>query len=286
MKHIFLLLLLLPGLLFAQTDSVQFAADSTEYAEVVVDTQAVYHAKELSDLRSALLTNKKVLLNDFEVPQNSENGIVIFTIILLLLLLLTYLKLAYSNDFNDVFRSVWNANISSQIFRSQTGNFNVTSFLLLFIFVVGTSIFTREVWLHFSPTPFLQSKFSIAAFTFLFTSFCFAKYVVMKITGALFDVMEYVDEYIFHLNTMLKTLAIIMVPALLLLFVAKEKVFVIVVAVTLLAMMVFAALAVTRGLSTAYKLMYKSVYHFLLYVCLQEILPVFLFIKLLTKTAT
>jgi hypothetical protein len=42
---------------------------------------------------------------------------------------------------------------------------------------------------------------------------------------------------------------------------------------------------VIRGLSTTYKLMYSSLYHFLIYICVGEILPIFLFFKLLTKTA-
>jgi hypothetical protein len=48
----------------------------------------------------------------------------------------------------------------------------------------------------------------------------------------------------------------------------------------------FAIIFVWRGLSTGIKLMYKSVYHFFIYVCVVEISPIFLLFKLLTKTIT
>ncbi|MFN8278568.1 MAG: DUF4271 domain-containing protein [Chitinophagales bacterium] len=283
--------LLLPMVSHAQNDSATTATavvDSnlaTSDSLLVLDTTGIQQSVAMASWRSAITSADKPLRWDLEWPQPDNNQVLAFSIIVGLLLLLTYLKLAYTNDFSDIYRSLFNANISAQIYRTQTNAISFSSVLLLLMSVVSCAVFTRELWLHWAPTTFVESKFSIAVFIFLFTSFGVVRYLLLKATGALFEVEEYVDAYLFHLSASLKTLAVIMIPAILILLVAKAAVFQVIACITLIAIVALILLAYIRGLSTAYKLLYKSVYHFLLYVCVQEILPVFLFIKLLTKTA-
>ena len=260
--------------------------DTTENKKIEIDTNALHANAEKATWQSYITNIKNITSLDIEQSKEHEINVEVFVLILFLLLLLTYVKLSHSNDFSNLFRAFSNGNIASQIFRTQKQDFSSISIFLYIIFLLGLSVFSRQAWLHYHTSSFLQSKISILVFIFLFTFFFVAKYISMKVIGKLFDVSEFMSEYIFQVGIMLKTIGIIIIPALLVEFVGNEEICFCVEVFVAITSIVLLSMAFMRGLSTAYKLMYRSLYHFLLYICIQEVLTVFLFLKLLTKTAT
>ena len=288
---LFTLLLFLPlCLLHAQeakagktgNDSI-IAADSTQI--IIIDTAAVQNAVGIASYTSSLTTGEKQKWYDIEQEKKTKNDAWVFFTLVLLLVVLTTLKLAFSNDFNDLFRSVINSNIASQIVRSSKEDISLSSFLMNGIFVIAISVYTRFILLHFYPYSVLQNNFSIVILIFLFTFFFVAKYASLRFIGNIFDIPSYVDEYLFNLSAIIRTIGISMIPILFMLYASSEKYFVFIFITSLIVMSIGVVMIVIRGLSTSYKLMYSSVYHFLIYICVGEILPIFLFFKLLTKTA-
>ena len=272
-----------------QTDAVVSDHDSITSADsaqiIVIDTAAVQKAVGIASYASTIITGEKQKWYDIEQERKTKNDAWVFFILVALLIVLTTLKLAFSNDFNDLLRSVVNSNIASQIVRSSREDISLSSFLMNGIFVIAVSVYTRFILLHFYPYSVLQNNFSIVVLIFLFTFFFVAKYALLRYIGNIFDITSYVDEYLFNLSAIVRTIGISMIPILFMLYASSEKYFVFIFIASLLVLCIGVVMIVIRGLSTSYKLMYSSVYHFLIYICVGEILPIFLFFKLLTKTA-
>lgn len=276
--------------LHAQDDTLAVAQDSMTVADsaaqvIVIDTAAVYHADSVAHYSSALTGGGRATWYDIEQERRMPDNTFMFLLLVALLIVLTTLKLAFSNDFTDLFRSVASSNIASQIVRTSREDLSLSSFLMNGIFVVSMSIFTRFVLLHFYPYSALSDNFSIVKLIILFTFFFVAKFALLRYIGNLFELRASVDEYLFNLSAIVGTIGIAMIPILFMLYASSEKYFLFIFITSLVILSAGVVMIVIRGLSTSYKVMYSSVYHFLIYICVGEILPVFLFIKLLTKTA-
>jgi len=280
----------LPLLLSAQdgatniiyTDSASLFSDSADKA--VIDTAAIGRSARSAFYNSAITSGGKPTWYDIEQQRKGKNDAWIFFVLLQLLVILTILKLAFHNDFENLYRVFTNGNIASQIGRTAKDDITLSSVLMSTIFITTMSVFTRFVLLHFYPYSVLQNNFSIVILIILFTFFSIAKYVMLKYIGNIFDIVPIVDEYIFNLSAITRTIGISMIPILFMMYASSEKYFNLIFILSLIILCAGAVMIVIRGLSTSYKLMYSSMYHFLIYICVGEILPVFLFIKLLTKT--
>jgi len=260
----------------SQTDSLR---------EIIIDTLAVKKNAAFANLISSFTENKIATKFDIEQERLTENNAWVFYFLVVILITLTTLRLAFSKDFEELFLSFRNANISSQLFRTKKDDISISSFLLQLIFIITISIFVRYAVLHFYPHSALQNNFSIIILIFLFTFFVVAKIILLKLIGYIFEINSFTDEYIFNFTTITKVLGISMIPLLFMFYSSTEKYFNFIYITAIVIVCICVVMLIVRGLSTTYKLMYRSVYHFLLYICIAEILTVFLFIKLLTKTA-
>ncbi len=263
-------------------DSITASSDSME--DMSIDTAALSRSIQTPFYNSPLITGDKPKWYDIEQQRKSKNDAWIFFILLQLLIALTILKLAFSNDFDNLFRIFANQNVASQIVRTNKDDITLSSLLMSAIFVTTMSVLLRFILLHFYPHSALQNNFSILALIFLFTFFSFAKYALLKFIGNIFEIAPTVDEYVFNLSAITRTIGISMIPMLFVLYASSEKYFIFILIISLIILGAGAVMIVIRGLSTSYKLMYSSMYHFLIYICVGEVLPIFLFIKLLTKT--
>lgn len=266
----------------AINDSLSASSDTIH--EIEIDTASIYGSARSDIYNSPITTGGKPKWYDIEQQRKTKNDAWIFFILVQLLIVLTILKLAFSNDFDNLFKIFANSNIASQIGRTAKDDITLSSALMSTIFITTMSVFTRFVLLHFYPYSVLQNNFSIVILIFLFTFFSIAKYVSLKYIGNIFEIAPTVDEYLFNLSAITRTIGISMIPILFMLYASSEKYFNFILIISIFILIVGLVMVVIRGLSTSYKLMYSSMYHFLIYICVGEILPVFLFIKLLTKT--
>lgn len=266
----------------SNTDSLSTSIDSTR--DIIIDTAALYRSARNEIYNSAFLSGDKSTSYDIEQRRKSKNDAWIFFILVLLLIVLTTLKLAFHNDFDNLFRVFVNSNIASQIGRTSKDDITLSSLLMSMISITTISLFIRFVLLHLYPHSVLQNNFSIVILIFLFTFFSVAKYILLKYIGNIFEITSTVDEYIFNLSAITRTIGISMIPILFMLYASSEKYFIVIIIISSIILFSGLVMVVIRGLSTSYKLMYSSMYHFLIYICVGEILPIFLVIKLLTKT--
>ena len=151
-------------------------------------------------------------------------------------------------------------------------------------FIVVMSLYVRFILVRYFHVSTLESFSSILFINFLFTFFYLGKIAVIKVIGVLFEVSDACEEYIFNFTTVCKTLGLALLPALFIFYTAPQKFFNFVFVITVFVFASLLAVFIWRGLSTAYKLLYRSLYHFFIYVCVVEISTIFLLFKLLTKT--
>ncbi|MFN8299185.1 MAG: DUF4271 domain-containing protein [Chitinophagales bacterium] len=281
---LFLLFSFLPALTAQETDSLSAALDTTQ-SVAPADLYATENYLAIASYTSPLLvTQGKPVVYDVQQWHHHQGNIYVFIVLVLLLIIIAYLKVAFGKELEDMLQSFFNRNIAQQIFRTRTDELTFSSFLLHVNFILVISLYIRFVLVKFYHVSTLETFPAILLLIFLFTFFYAAKTFVMRIIGIVFEIKDVCDEYMFNFFTVTKTLGLSMIPALFVFYTAPEKFFNFIFIVTLVLLAAFALLFVWRGLSTGYKLMYKSVYHFFIYVCVVEISPVFLLFKLLTKT--
>ena len=292
MKTIGIFLLLLIGIINTQAqvvDSTQnIRLDSILAAEAIQKREADSISLQMhlhADYSSPIIhTKDKTITYDIQQLVPKRNNTLLFILLVALLIVLVYIKLAYAKVLEDLFQSIWNQNMALQIFRTQSSDFTLSSFLLHINFIVAISLYAQFVFVKFFGLNTFDSTSSLLFLIFLFTFFYVSKQLVVKTIGVVFDVNEIANEYVYNFFTICKTLGLSMIPMLFVFYTSSSTVFNIAVVITFIVLACFGLLYLWRGLSTGYKILYRSVYYFFIYVCVVEVSPMFLLIKLLTKT--
>jgi hypothetical protein len=291
-KTIGIFLLLLIGIINTQAqvvDSTQnIRLDSILAAEAIQKREADSISLQMhlhADYSSPIIhTKDKTITYDIQQLVPKRNNTLLFILLVALLIVLVYIKLAYAKVLEDLFQSIWNQNMALQIFRTQSSDFTLSSFLLHINFIVAISLYAQFVFVKFFGLNTFDSTSSLLFLIFLFTFFYVSKQLVVKTIGVVFDVNEIANEYVYNFFTICKTLGLSMIPMLFVFYTSSSTVFNIAVVITFIVLACFGLLYLWRGLSTGYKILYRSVYYFFIYVCVVEVSPMFLLIKLLTKT--
>ena len=272
--------------LFAQVEDTSGIRpnDSVHVAATLLDSNTASKYLWADSTQSALLNNHKVVVNDIEQLNEQGKNAWVFILLVVMLGALTYLKTAFGKDVDELVQSFGNQNMAQQIFRTQSKEISFSNVVLTLNFIVVMSLYVRFILVKYFHVSSLETFSSILFIIFLFTFFYFGKIAIVKLIGVLFEAADACDEYIFNFTTVCKTLGLALLPALFIFYTAPQKFFNLVFVITVLISATMAVILMWRGLSTAYKLLYRSVYHFFIYVCVVEISSIFLLFKLLTKT--
>jgi hypothetical protein len=238
---------------------------------LALDSNVMDRYLALDSSRSFLINSHKPLVNDIEQPNTTQRNAFVFLLLVALLAALTYLKTAFGKDLDDLLQSVINQNLAQQIFRTQSKEISLSAVVLNLNFIVVMSLYVRFVLVKYFHVSSLENFSSILFMNFLFTFFYLGKIAVIKVIGVLFELSDACDEYIFNFTTTCKTLGLALLPALFIFYTAPQKFFNLVFIITILVFAFMVLMFTWRGLSTVYKLLYRSVYRFFIYVCVVEI---------------
>ena len=105
-----------PGSNLFANDSLTSSDDSSSHK--VIDTSVMKKSTAEPFYNSPLVTGGKPVWYDIERQREHKNDAWVFFVLLQLLVILTVLKLAFSNDLDNLLRSFLNSNIASQLGRS------------------------------------------------------------------------------------------------------------------------------------------------------------------------
>ncbi len=271
------------SLLKLKEDSMRIEA---EKIEMMNDMHRADSFISFSNNMQQWLAKKFTVRYDVQQRREQQSSANMFIVLLLMLLLLTYLKLAFANDLEELWLSVSSGNRAVQIFRTQTDTITVSSFLLTANFVLSCSLFIQLSLQKFSPSLAVESRTTTFYLIILFTCFLLVRTLALRIIGFVFSLNDVTALYEFHFVRIAQTLGLTLLPTVLLMYALNEKFFSIVFVVACIICVMAVALLMVRGLSTSAKVLISNVKYFFIYVCVGEVTLAFFFFKLLTKIVT
>lgn len=251
--------------------------------EHTIDSQALMQSILLAEHHSLLDTAVKLSASDVQQMRLTQSNTLVFFLLLALLVAITIVRFAFSKTLEDIYQSLMNVNIAQQIFRTQSHDVSFSSLFLHINFIITLSLFTHFAFLFFYRDTYIESALAIVQLNFLFTIFYSTKIVVTRVIGVVFESHNECEEYLFYFKLTTKTIGLTLLPALFLFLFVQQELFVVVLVLCFVSLVTLVFMLLWRALSTGVKLMYKSTYHFLIYVCAVEVTPILLLVKFLTK---
>ena len=149
-------------------------------------------------------------------------------------------------------------------------------FILSFSLMATLLIFSR----HLLPLSFWEGYLYIALF---FTSLYLGKYLFLLLAGYTFNSMELIQTYVFVIFMINKVLGILLVPFILILAFAKPQFYPIAIVGGAVLSVLLILYRYLFYLTTVRNKLHISSFHFFLYLCAFEIVPILILYKLVVQ---
>jgi hypothetical protein len=306
--------------LSAKTDSTSLFNDSThkkdtlliQYIDVLPKSYQVADAWYMQSIHSVAVDSSYNILKDYKsyfsakqnafklyLPRVSNNKDVqvvykieqrfslpdkdfLFYLIVFLLLLYGFVNNVYPQYFPKLFSQFSQSSLRMMQNREQLLQNSVASLILNLSFLISFSllatllIFNR----HLLPISFWEGYLYVSAF---FTILYLGKYICLELAGYIFNTREMVSTYVFIVFMINKVLGILLLPFILLLAFAKPFYYP-------FAMGGAAGLAILLllyrylfSLTSVRNKLHISSFHFFLYLCAFEVLPLLILYKFVVQ---
>lgn len=203
----------------------------------------------------------------------------IFYVLIFLLIIYALLRRAFRKYFNDLFRLFFRTTIKQRQISEQLIQTPLPSLLLNGFFVVSGGLYISFILQHYKLSP--VGNFRLMSFYcgLGLSATYFVKFLVLRISGWLFNVQEAANSYIFIVFVINKMIGLLLLPFLILLAFAQGNIYT--VALTL-SWCVVGGLLAYRFILT-YTIVRNEVkvnpFHFFLFLCAFEIAPLLLIYK-------
>lgn len=184
---------------------------------------------------------------------------------------------------NKCYRAVLNENMLNQIYRErETGTF-LPYFLLYILFFIQAGTFLFLVLRHnkfsFQVSPFILLATCILVLAGLF----FLKHLLLAIAGTIFPISKETRVYSFTIMVYSIILGLLLAPANLMIAYAPAEMINFLIGGSLLMIVGLYVVRAFRGLLLANSYLRFHIFHFLLYICTVEIVPVLVLYKMITN---
>lgn len=212
-----------------------------------------------------------------------------FLLIILLVSVLGIFRAVNPSYFRNLFRAFRNPSLSTRQLKEQLRQDSPASLLmdLIFSFSLGLYLYYALEHIHdgsailFTPLPTYISI--ILKFTLLFILIYVVRFLFLKFTGWVFNISEITDNYTFNVFLINKILGIVIIPFTIILAFGEGQW---VQASLFLSFVVIAILFLNRYLRSGVVFGYFikfSKFHFFMYLCASELLPLAVLMKLVSQ---
>jgi hypothetical protein len=206
-----------------------------------------------------------------------------FPVIMLVLVLYTWLRIFYNKFFSQLIQAFLNTNLTNQIVRDENIMVQSASIILAFTFHIIAALFLYLLSLQTGwSLGGMGIGFNRFLFFFLLVSAAYSlKFLILKITGWLFDLDREMATYIFNIFLINNVLGLVLAPitALMAFNPFLDAVFL---ARLCLWLIVFAFLyRLFRGLLSGLSVPGTSPLYIFLYLCTLEIAPLLVLIRII-----
>lgn len=260
-----------------QRDSVIyfFSSKKKYYFGEIDDTQRVFSIQE-----SSVEKNDRIVY-DIQQTITLKKKYWIFYVMLFSSLMFVYVRLNFYKYLQDTIRSFFNLNIAQQFFREQESGLTLSGLMLNLIFVINFSLYLFLIADFFQiDTPFSDIKMWLtigAGITLIYL----LKNFFLSLSTIFFPISNEVNFYKFNVFLFNKIIGIILVFIVLVIAFAKIFIVKITVILSLFLLGLILIYRFFRGFFIARDYLMFNKFHFFLYLCIFEIVPFIIFLKLL-----
>jgi hypothetical protein len=205
----------------------------------------------------------------------------VFYILAGVLLLLGLIRLVFAKYFGDLFRIFFQTTFRQKSIREQLLQNKMASLLLNIFFCISGGLFlyfvgNYEGWLL--AESFLKKALLCIA---LIAGVYFTKYISLRISGWLFGMKEVTDTYLFIVFLINKVVGVLLLPATLILALGSPSLQPVLLVVSIILLIILYLYRYLIALPLVRNHSGLTGFHFFIYLCAFEVIPVLLIYKLL-----
>jgi hypothetical protein len=259
------------------TDSIQRAADSLlilQKKKSIRDTAS--YKKLMTHPYLPMQTKPSFRINELRIAPNFDGR---FYLIIGMLFYLAFIKVTFPKYFSNVFQLIFQSPIRQKQTREQLQQNNLASLFSNILFILNASIFVSLIaikngWVDL--TLYSCIAYSVVGFTTLYLF----KFLFLWLSGWLFSQREAIGNYSFIVFLTNKVMGVFLIPAILLLAFSPLTVQDFAYNSALIIISILFVYRYLISFSIVRASLKVSAFHFFLYLCTCEVLPMLVLYKL------
>ncbi|PQJ10833.1 hypothetical protein CJD36_012750 [Flavipsychrobacter stenotrophus] len=231
------------------------------------------------------LMNARLIVSDIQLTHNWESQTSDFYLLLSLCLLLGVIRYIDQRYFVNLWSAFWNPTLSNRQLKDQLQGAGFLNLLMNVFFAISVGSYMYYVVKFYTPQhsgvipSSLLIIMLIVGTAIIYTS----KYLAVRFSGWAFRVEGVTEHYLFNVFLINKILAIVLIPFIIILAFADASVARQMIVVSFIAGGLLLLNRYIRSWQVFGSFFQYSKFHFFMYLCASELLPLAVLMKLLVK---
>ena len=227
----------------------------------------------------------RYIISDVEQPHVNTSQTADFYLLLLLCLMLGIIRFVDARYFYNLWLAFWNPTLSNRQLKDQLQGAGLPNLLMNIFFTIAEGAYIYYVVRYYTPhhsgviPPSLLLIMLVIGTGIIYL----AKYAAVKFSGWAFRVEGVTEHYLFNVFLINKVLAIILVPFIIILAFADQNVVQQMIIISFIVSGILLLNRYIRSWQVFGSFFQYSKFHFFMYLCASEILPLAVLMKLLVK---
>jgi hypothetical protein len=258
-------------------DSVKRASDSLSMLakkKAVIDTTS--YQKLMTHPYLPMQTKPSFRINELRIATNFDGR---FYLLIGMLFYLAFIKVTFPKYFSNLFQLIFQSPVRQKQTREQLQQNNLAALFSNILFILNASIFVsllavKNAWVDFSLYTCIAYSAALFAGLYVF------KFLFLWFSGWLFGQTEAIGNYSFIVFLTNKVMGVFLIPAILLLAFSPISVQDFAYNIALIVITILFVYRYLISFSIVRTSLKVSAFHFFLYLCTCEVLPMFVLYKL------
>ena len=258
-------------------DSVKRASDSLSMLakkKAVIDTTS--YQKLMTHPYLPMQTKPSFRINELRIAPNFDGR---FYLLIGMLFYLAFIKVTFPKYFSNLFQLIFQSPVRQKQTREQLQQNNLAALFSNILFILNASIFVsllavKNAWVDFSLYTCIGYSAALFAGLYVF------KFLFLWFSGWLFGQTEAIGNYSFIVFLTNKVMGVFLIPAILLLAFSPISVQDFAYNIALIVITILFVYRYLISFSIVRTSLKVSAFHFFLYLCTCEVLPMFVLYKL------
>lgn len=262
---------------FPKYDVVVAADDST------LERGTIEMAAKLIADHPMMATN--YITSDIELPHQMRSQTADFYLLLFLCLILGLIRFMDTRYFLNLWRAFWNPTLSNRQLKEQLQGSGMPNLLMNIFFVFAGGAYIYYVVRFFTPynSGVIPPSLLIIMLILGTAVIYFAKYLAVRFSGWAFRVEGITEHYLFNVFLINKVLGVTLIPFIIILAFADREWAQQVVIISFVVAGILLLNRYIRSWQVFGSFFQYSRFHFFMYLCASELLPLAVLMKLLVK---